>query len=65
MRMLFGLQKRPSAHVCCFGQQIEPSTGNSGWHVAEVSGGEMPRTQSRTQMRPFPIGPHLGTISEK
>ena len=53
MRMLLGVQERPSAHVCCFGQQIEPSTGNSGWHVAEVSGGEMPRTQSRTQMRRF------------
>jgi len=53
MRMLFGMQKRPSAHVCCSGQQVEPSTGNFGWHVAEVSGGTMPRTQSTTQVRPL------------
>ena len=53
MRMLFGMQKRPSAHVCCSGQQVEPSTGNFGWHVAEVSGRTMPRTQSTTQVRPL------------
>jgi len=53
MRMLLGMQKRPSAHVCCSGQQVEPSTGNFGWHVAEVSGGKMPRTQSTTQVRPL------------
>ena len=48
-----GLQKRPSAHVCCSGQQVEPSTGNFGWHVAEVGGGKMRGGQSTTQVRPL------------
>ena len=47
----FGTHSPPSAHVC-FGQQVEPSTGNFGWHVAG-SGGKTPPRQEGTQVRPL------------
>ena len=49
--ILVFLHLRPSAHVC-FGQQVEPSTGFFGWHVAE-GGGKTPPRQEGTQVRPL------------
>ena len=48
--ILVFLHLRPSAHVC-FGQQVEPSTGFFGRHVAE-GGGKTPPRQEGTQVRP-------------
>ena len=55
----FGTHSPPSAHVCS-GQQVEPSTGNFGWHVAS-SGGKKPPRQEGTQMRPLAGPPQVPT----
>ena len=49
--ILVFLHLRPSAHVCS-GQQVEPSTGFFGRHVAE-GGGKTPPRQEGTHSRPL------------